>query len=179
MPRMLPLDIPTLPPTQFRLPAPLEGLRRLSYNLYWTWHPTVRILFNRIDAAAWSRYRNPIPLLQTQRDWTELLDNTAFVAEYRTVLRDFDHYIGDGAGHWFQRTHGDSLDGPVAYFCAEYGLHESLGTYSGGLGVLAGDHCKSASDMALPFVAVGLFYRHGYFRQAIDADGHLEHDYPD
>ncbi|CAN5558158.1 alpha-glucan family phosphorylase [soil metagenome] len=179
MPRMLPLDIPTLPPTQFRLPAPLEGLRRLSYNLYWTWHPTVRILFNRIDAAAWSRYRNPIPLLQTQRDWTELLDNTAFVAEYRTVLRDFDHYIGDGAGHWFQRTHGDSLDGPVAYFCAEYGLHESLGTYSGGLGVLAGDHCKSASDMALPFVAVGLFYRHGYFRQAIDADGHQEHAYPD
>ena len=71
------------------------------------------------------------------------------------------------------------LDGPVAYFCAEYGLHESLGIYSGGLGVLAGDHLKAASDMALPFVGVGLFYRHGYFRQTIDADGHQEHDYPD
>ena len=67
----------------------------------------------------------------------------------------------------------------MAYFCAEYGLHESLGIYSGGLGVLAGDHLKAASDMALPFVGVGLFYRHGYFRQTIDADGHQEHAYPD
>ena len=76
-------------------------------------------------------------------------------------------------------TTATSWTGPVAYFCAEFGLHESLGIYSGGLGVLAGDHCKAASDMALPFVAVGLFYRHGYFRQSIDADGHQEHAYPD
>ena len=76
-------------------------------------------------------------------------------------------------------SYGDALDGPIAYFCAEYGLHESLGIYSGGLGVLAGDHMKSASDMALPFVGVGLLYRKGYFRQTIDADGHQEHDYPD
>ena len=72
-----------------------------------------------------------------------------------------------------------ALDGPIAYFCAEYGFHESLGIYSGGLGVLAGDHIKSASDMALPFVGVGLLYRKGYFRQTIDADGHQEHAYPD
>ena len=68
---------------------------------------------------------------------------------------------------------------PIAYFCAEYGLNESLGIYSGGLGVLAGDHLKAASDMAIPLVGVGLFYRHGYFRQTIDADGHQEHAYPD
>ena len=76
-------------------------------------------------------------------------------------------------------THADELPGPVAYFCAEYGLYESLGIYSGGLGVLAGDHMKTTSDMALPFVGVGLLYRHGYFRQTIDADGHQEHAYPD
>ena len=72
-----------------------------------------------------------------------------------------------------------ALDGPIAYFCAEYGFHESLGIYSGGLGVLAGDHMKTASDMALPVIGVGLLYRKGYFRQTIDADGHQEHDYPD
>ncbi len=87
--------------------------------------------------------------------------------------------MANGSDHWFQRRHGDKLDGPIAYFCAEYGLHESLGIYSGGLGVLAGDHMKSASDMALPFVGVGLLYRKGYFRQSIDADGHQEHNYPD
>ena len=95
------------------------------------------------------------------------------------LLAAYDAYRANGKDNWFARHHGDELDGPVAYFCAEFGLHESLGIYSGGLGVLAGDHCKAASDMALPFVAVGLFYRHGYFRQTIDADGHQEHAYPD
>ena len=71
------------------------------------------------------------------------------------------------------------LPGPVGYFCAEYGLSEALGIYSGGLGVLAGDHMKTTSDMALPFVGVGLLYRRGYFHQTIDADGHQEHAYPD
>ena len=88
--------------------------------------------------------------------------------------------MANGADHWFaappRRT---SSTGPIAYFCAEYGLHESLGIYSGGLGVLAGDHMKAASDMALPLVGVGLMYRKGYFRQTIDADGHQEHAYPD
>ena len=143
------------------------------------WHPRVRVLFRRIDRAPWLRYRNPVPVLQVQRDWSELLDDIDFMVEYRTLLDAFDDYMDNGTGHWFERDHGDELDGPVAYFCAEYGLHESLGIYSGGLGVLAGDHLKAASDMALPFVAVGLFYRHGYFRQTIDADGHQEHAYPD
>ena len=87
--------------------------------------------------------------------------------------------MANGADHWFQRRYGDELSGPIAYFCAEYGFHESLGIYSGGLGVLAGDHMKTASDMALPAIGVGLLYRKGYFRQSIDADGHQEHDYPD
>jgi starch phosphorylase len=85
----------------------------------------------------------------------------------------------NGADKWYLRHHADGLPGPVAYFCAEYGLQESLGIYSGGLGVLAGDHMKTTSDMALPFVGVGLLYRRGYFHQTIDADGHQEHAYPD
>jgi starch phosphorylase len=174
------LDIPTLPPAPLRLPGQLEGLRRLAYNLYWTWHPELRTLFMRIDKPAWQRHRNPVPVLQAQRDWSELLDDADFMVEYRTLLERFDAYLADPHDQWLRRHAEEKhLSGPVAYFCAEFGLHESLGIYSGGLGVLAGDHCKAASDLGLPFVAVGLFYRRGYFRQAIDADGHQEHAYPD
>ena len=138
-----------------------------------------RNLWSLIDRTAWNRYRNPIPVISGPTEWSRLLDDEKFLAEYQDVLADFDRYMADGSGHWFQRKHGDKLGGPIAYFCAEYGIHESLGIYSGGLGVLAGDHMKSASDMALPFVGVGLLYRKGYFRQSIDADGHQEHNYPD
>ncbi len=171
--------IPTLPPPAFRLPARLEGLRALAYNLYPTWHPEARQLFAHIDAALWSRYRNPVAILMSHQGWAAQLENPAFMAEYETVLADFERYMANGAGHWFTRHHADELQGPIAYFCAEYGLTETLGIYSGGLGILAGDHAKTASDMALPFVAVGLFYHRGYFRQTIDADGHQEHAYPD
>lgn len=172
------LDIPTLPTAGLRLPPQLQGLARLATNLYWTWHPEVRALFSRIDRTAWIRNRNPIPVLQATRDWTQLLDDPDFMVLYRTELARFDAYMAGGQDHWFERRHGGAVEGPIAYFCAEFGLHESLGIYSGGLGVLAGDHCKTASDMALPFIAVGLYYRHGYFRQTIDADGHQEHAYP-
>jgi glycogen phosphorylase len=173
------IDIPTLPPAGLRLPAQLEGLQRLAYNSYWIWHPRIRVLFRRIDAASWLRYRNPVPLIQGHQNWSEMLDDIDLMAEYQTQLDSFDRYMENGSSHWFTRQHERELDGPIAYFCAEYGLHESLGIYSGGLGVLAGDHLKATSDMAIPFVGVGLFYRHGYFRQTIDADGHQEHAYPD
>ena len=173
------VHVPTLPGVPFRVPPQLEGLRRLAYNLWWTWHPAARVLFSRMDGAAWARYRNPIPLLEGAIRYAELLDDPAFLAEYHTVIRDLDQYMANGANHWFQRQYASALHGPIAYFCAEYGLHESLGIYSGGLGVLAGDHMKSASDMALPLVGVGLLYHKGYFRQTIDADGHQEHAYPD
>jgi glycogen phosphorylase len=136
-------------------------------------------VFRRIDVGSWLRYRNPVPLLQAQRNWSEIVGDVDLMAEYLTLLERFDRYMENGGGQWFARRHGDKLDGPIAYFCAEYGLHESMGIYSGGLGVLAGDHLKAASDMALPFIGVGLFYRRGYFRQTIDADGHQEHAYPD
>jgi starch phosphorylase len=177
---MEPVHVPSQPAATFPLPPRLEGLRRLAFNFYWAWHPRARGLWHRIDRAAWQRYRNPVPVIGSPPiDWTRLLDDESFMAEYEDVLAEFDRYMANGEGHWFQRRYGDALDGPIAYFCAEYGFHESLGIYSGGLGVLAGDQTKSASDMALPFIGVGLLYRKGYFRQSIDADGHQEHAYPD
>ena len=173
------VHVPTLPGVPFRIPPQLEGLRRLAYNLWWAWHPAARVLFSRLDGAAWARYRNPIPLLEGPVRWAEVLENPDLIAEYQSIVRELDAYMASGADHWFHREYPDGLHGPIAYFCAEYGFHESLGIYSGGLGVLAGDHMKSASDMALPFVGVGLLYRKGYFRQTIDADGHQEHAYPD
>ena len=171
--------IPSAQPTHLRVPPELEGLRRLAYNLYWSWHPRARALYARIDSSAWTRTHSPIPVLAAMVDWARLLDDPDFMAEAHRVISGFDRYLANGADHWFHRRHASALDGPIAYFCAEYGLHESLGIYSGGLGVLAGDHMKTASDMALPLVGVGLMYRNGYFRQTIDADGHQEHRYPD
>ena len=176
---MDPVRIPSIPAASFPLPPRLEGLRRLAYNLHWAWHPRTRGLFNLIDRTSWNRYRNPIPVISGATEWPRLLDDAKFLAEYHDVLAELDAYMANGAGHWFQRRYAGQLSGPIAYFCAEYGFHESLGIYSGGLGVLAGDHMKSASDMALPAIGVGLLYRKGYFRQSIDADGHQEHDYPD
>ena len=173
------VSIPSIPAASFPLPPRLEGLRRLAYNLHWAWNPRTRNLWSLIDRTAWNRYRNAIPVISGPTDWSRLLEDEKFMAEYQDVLAEFDRYMANGAGHWFQRKYGDKFEGQIAYFCAEYGVHESLGIYSGGLGVLAGDHMKSASDMALPFVGVGLLYRKGYFRQTIDADGHQEHAYPD
>jgi starch phosphorylase len=171
--------IPSATPSHVRVPPELEGLRRLAYNLYWSWHPKARALFARINSAQWARSHSPIPVLTGMVGWASLLDDSDFRADAHRVIADFDRYMANGADHWFHRRHASQLKGPIAYFCAEYGLHETLGIYSGGLGVLAGDHMKSASDMALPLVGVGLLYRNGYFRQTIDADGHQEHRYPD
>lgn len=176
-------QLPAQPVAATHLPPRLEGLGRMAYNLYWSWHPRVISLFKRIDAHTWQTARNPVPVLHARTDWSEFLDNPEFMAEYETVLARFDRYMADVDGHWYgrQRAHADrttALTGPIAYFCAEYGLHEHLQIYSGGLGVLAGDHLKTASDLGLPFVAVGLLYRQGYFRQTIDAEGTQEHAYP-
>ncbi len=172
------VQIPSARPAVVRVPPTLEGLERLAYNLYWAWHPSAKALFSRLDPIAWSRNHNPVAVLASPIRWTDFLDNSDFMSAYAGVMADFDRYLANGEDHWFHRSHAKDLSGPIAYFCAEYGIHESLGIYSGGLGVLAGDHMKTASDMALPLVGVGLLYRRGYFRQTIDADGHQEHAYP-
>jgi len=170
----------TLPtPDSFRVPPRLEGLRRVSYNLWWSWHPEAHALFRRIHPERWIATRNPVAICSGPIDWEPLLEDPKFLTQVDEVVAAFDNYMAGGSDHWFPRAHGADLTNPIAYFCAEFGWHESLTLYSGGLGVLAGDHMKAASDMALPLVGVGLLYRRGYFRQAIDADGHQEHAYPE
>ena len=131
--------VPSAPPSHVRVPPQLEGLRRLAYNLYWTWHPKARALYARINSAAWARSHSPMPVLQGTVDWGRLLDNPDFMSEAHRVIGDFDRYVANGADHWFHRKHARELEGPIAYFCAEYGLHESLGIYSGGLGKICLD----------------------------------------
>ena len=180
-----PVRVPTQPGYDFSLPPGLEGLGEVAYNLWWTWTPRAGALFARIDSAAWSRHRNPIPVLTAVQPgrWAELIADEDFMVDCSRLLDEFDRYLANGSDSWYRAAAeadpAASLPGPIAYFCAEYGIHESMQIYSGGLGILAGDHCKSASDAALPFIAVGLLYRRGYFRQQIDADGHQEHAQPD
>jgi starch phosphorylase len=166
---------------EVELPRAFEKLYDVAYNLWWTWSDPARRLFESIDAGLWSRYRNPVQLLLSveQERWRVLAESESFLRDYQGVVRSFEAYVGGAATSWFGRHHQDYTSGPIAYFSMEYGVHQSLALYSGGLGVLSGDHCKSASDLGLPFVAVGLLYRHGYFRQAVDADGRQQHAYPE
>ena len=111
------VHVPTLPGVPFRLPPQLDGLRRLAYNLWWTWHPGARALFSRLDGAAWARYRNPIPLLEGPVGWAEALENPDLLAEYQSIIREFDGYLANGSDHWFHRQYASALDGPIASFC--------------------------------------------------------------
>lgn len=170
---------------EIELPREFEQLYELAYNLWWTWTPEARDLFAMIDSAKWSLYRNPVQLLINiePRHWYALLENENFLARYQEVTASFEEYLlaadGMGSRTWFHREHGEMGQRPIAYFSMEYGLHQSLAIYSGGLGILSGDHCKTASDLGLPFVAVGLLYRHGYFQQTLNAEGLQQHTYPE
>ncbi len=155
------------------LPAALEPLREMSFNLWWTWEPAARRLFRHLDPDLWNRTNhNPVRMLQLSRQsrLEELAQDKTFLRELKQVFEEFEKYLGrhDTYG---KTGAGSAIKNPIAYFSAEFGFHESIPNYSGGLGILAGDHCKSASDLDLNFVAIGLLYRHGYFRQQIDKDG--------
>src|SRR5436853_6506052 len=155
------------------LPAPLEPLREVSFNVWWTWEPSARRLFRHLDPELWNRTNhNPIRMLQLSRQarLEELATDKTFLRELKQVYDAFQRYLtrNDTYG---KTGAGAALQKPVAYFSAEFGFHESIPNYSGGLGILSGDHCKSASDLDLNFVAIGLLYRHGYFKQEIDKDG--------
>lgn len=173
--------IATLPVSELELPREFEKLYDIAYNLWWTWTPEARELFASIDTAKWGHYRNPVELLINvdPRHWYPLLEDDTFQTRYHALVDRYEAYMHGYEDSWFHRNHPNALDKPLAYFSMEYGLHQSLAIYSGGLGILSGDHCKSASDLGLPFVAVGLLYRRGYFMQSIDADGHQQHIYPE
>ncbi|MCP3960005.1 MAG: glycosyltransferase family 1 protein [bacterium] len=181
MNRRIQTRIPTLHVSDIELPREVEQLYELAYNLWWSWTPHARELFSSIDSAKWALYRNPVELLINvdPKRWYHLLDNEAFRARYQAVIRDFEDYLGEIDQTWFSSRHGEARGEAIAYFSMEYGLHQSLAVYSGGLGVLSGDHCKASSDLGLPMIAVGLLYRQGYFRQTLDADGQQQHNYPE
>jgi starch phosphorylase len=171
----------TLHVTEIELPREFEQLYELAYNLWWTWTPEARELFALVDGAKWAHYRNPVQLLINvePRHWYRLLDDDGFLSRFHKVMAAFQKYMDGASSSWFHRRHRDAERETLAYFSMEYGLHQSLAIYSGGLGVLSGDHCKAASDLGLPLVAVGLLYRHGYFQQSLNAEGVQQHTYPD
>jgi starch phosphorylase len=157
------------------IPAALDRLPELAGNLYFSWDRPTRALFEALDGDLWRQVRgNPKLLLRcvSQRALERAAADESYLARYRGVLAAFDAYV--------QAPHAEGAP-LVAYFCAEYGFNQGLPMYSGGLGVLAGDHCKAASDERLNFIAVGLLYGQGYFTQTVDADGvqhasYVEHD---
>ncbi|MCO5297931.1 MAG: alpha-glucan family phosphorylase [Fimbriimonadaceae bacterium] len=162
------------------LPKPLETLKRLAHNFRWTWHQPTRDLFRSIDKELWdSTNHNPVGVLSAlSSDALErLAKDRAFLASLKACGEDLDEYLA--AETWFDRQYpGKRDEALIAYFCAEFGVSEGLPIYSGGLGVLAGDHLKAASDLGLPLVGVGLLYSRGYFQQYLTPDGWQQEHYP-
>ncbi len=145
-----------------------EKLNELANNLWWSWNPTAQELFKRLNSAVfYESQQNPVATLRAAD--AAVLNDSAFEAEVEKVYKDFNAYM---------RAVAKYSDAPrVSYFCMEYGFHESLPLYAGGLGILAGDHTKAASDLGVPFTAIGLFLRDGYFQQHFDAEGMQQEEY--
>ncbi|MYW14155.1 alpha-glucan family phosphorylase [Streptomyces sp. SID486] len=160
------------------LPDPLRPLSDLARNLRWSWHAETRDLFQSVDAEAWSAAGgDPVRLLGSVRParLAELAGDRRFLRRLTAAADDLDDYL-TGA-RWYQ-TRSDGLPAAVAYFSPEFGITAALPQYSGGLGILAGDHLKAASDLGVPLIGVGLLYRHGYFRQTLSRDGWQQEHYP-
>jgi glycogen phosphorylase len=163
-------------PDGFNLPKRLARLSELAYNLWWTWQPDAAGLFRRLDFDLWERLgHNPILMLREvgRPRLNQVAKDKEYLAAFDRVFAVFDTYM-DQADTWTSRNHPELLGRPVAYFSMEFGLHEILPIYSGGLGVLAGDHLKEASDLGLPIRGVGFMYAEGYFSQRISEDGWQE-----
>ena len=148
----------------------IHGLNRLAHNLWWTWNQEAQEIFQKLSPRAWQNlYHNAVAVLHEVSDM-ELrtrLQDPGFAQEVRRVLDQFEAYL-QAPDTWAAEQASQLQEKPIAYFSAEFGLSETLPIAAGGLGVLAGDHAKSASDLGLPFVGISLFYRQGYFMQAIN-----------
>ncbi len=163
-----------------KIPRRLIRLEEMANNLWYTWDKPTRTLFARLHPGLWEATgHNPKSFLRRvdEQRLVDAAEDNVFLAGFNRVLSAYDTYHNEP----LKRDQHSSLkhSDMVAYFCAEFGFHESFPIYSGGLGILAGDHCKAASDMRLPFVGVGLLYRQGYFSQTIDGDGHQQAHYHD
>ncbi|MEH2381562.1 MAG: alpha-glucan family phosphorylase [Nostoc sp.] len=160
------------------LPPRLEPLRRLAYNLHWDWNVDTKDLFRRLDSDLWeSSHHNPVLMLGTisQSRLLEVVEDEGFLAQMDRSDRQLEDYLQERT--WYQKQREQKPKECYAYFSAEFGLVDCLPVYSGGLGVLAGDHLKSASDLGLPLVGVGLLYQQGYFAQYLNADGWQQERY--
>ena len=163
-------------PSAPQLPERIQGLSSVAANLSWSWNRDARALFRSIDQALWHLTRhNPIELLR-RVDPARLAacaQDAEFLQRYDTII-EWNHFVAATHDTWFETSYPDLAQRRIAYFCAEFGLHNSVPIYSGGLGILAGDHCKAASDLGVPLVGVGLFYTKGYADQRLRLDGWQE-----
>lgn len=160
------------------LPDKLEPLREIAYNLHWSWNTDAQELFWRLDRELWeSTNHNPIMMLGkiSQEKLYEMADDDGFVSHMNRVFLQLNIYLEDTT--WYEKKYGKTSSPFIAYFSAEFGLTECLQIYSGGLGVLAGDHLKSASDLGIPLVGIGLCYKEGYFQQYLTVDGWQQEQY--
>ena len=161
------------------LPKELEPLKELAYNLHWSWDHETRTLFRQLDSKLWEKVnRNPVRMLGSvdQQRLEKMAQNKGYIAFLARVKENVDDYMG--RERWYQEHYGKTSDLRIGYFSMEYGLAVGLPIYSGGLGILAADHLKSAGDLGLPLVAVGLAYQKGYFKQYLGADGWQQETYP-
>lgn len=161
------------------LPESIAPLGRLARNLRWSWHKPTEDLFAELSPHAWETvHGDPVKLLGslTREEIQQISQDPDLVARIRALDADLETYLSEP--HWYQRTQGDDAPAAIAYFSAEYGITSALPQYSGGLGILAGDHLKTASDMGIPVVGVGLLYQAGYFKQSLSRDGWQEETYP-
>lgn len=159
------------------MPERINRIYELAFNLWWSWNPPAQELYKVLDAALWDEVNhNPVRFLSqvTPEKLEQATKDRNYLEAYDTVLAQFDAYMHPQTPTWFQEAHSDLADKTIAYFSAEFGLHEALPIYSGGLGILAGDHVKAASDLDLPFIGVGFLYPQGYFIQRINRDGRQE-----
>ncbi len=162
-----------------KLPSKINRLSELAHNLWWSWTPEARELFRRLDFTLWRRTQhNPVQMLQelSVERLQSVAKDAAFIRQYTKVMLMYDREMANGHS-WFHTTYPDKIDKTIAYFSFEFGLHSSLPIYSGGLGILSGDHAKETSDLGLPFVGVGFMYPQGYFRQRIPSHGWQESVY--
>ena len=164
-----------------QLPKRIGRINEIANNLWWSWNTDFLRLFKMIDIDLWERCnKNPIKFLKSVAQ--EKLENASkdlqFIKEYDKVVSDFDGYM-NSKNTWFSSKYPDNRNDLIAYFSAEYGLDQTIAIYSGGLGILSGDHLKSASDLGIPLVAVGLLYKNGYFNQRIDRYGMQQAEYRD
>ena len=171
--------IQEITPNHFSLPRRIERLGELAYNLWWTWNPDVQRLYKRIDSDLWEETsHNPIQFLRkVERAKLNAVTHDSYYLDfYDRSLLAFDQYM-EREDTWYQKNHGHIDKEVIAYFSTEFGLHETVPIYAGGLGVLSGDHLKEASDLGLPLVAMGFLYTKGYFTQVISEDGWQEAQY--